>query len=220
MTTLRWRVPISSKQWAGRWSRLRGRGRRRWGRVWCRRSREKRSHNFSSLYWEKQSPMADPKELERARQPPSAKSICSRFSRGCTKCLLPVRILKDANRLRHRWLGGEITNQEIRRRALTHDQEAASSIEDPDDPPDEDSGDEDAETPRSAKKTIVICQWDQFNRVAGTLRLVISSGRQQGFKDQRQWAMVPALWYKVTKKCYQQKFWNFIKKLFSIEEFL
>ncbi len=26
--------------------------------------------------------------------------------------------------------------------------------------------------------------------------------------------------YRVTKKCFRQKFWNFIKKLFSIEEFL
>ncbi len=26
--------------------------------------------------------------------------------------------------------------------------------------------------------------------------------------------------YTMTKKCFRQKFWNFIKKLFSIEEFL
>ncbi len=87
------------------------------------------------------------------------------------------------------------TNQEIRRQALTHDQEAASSIEDPDDPPDEDSGDEDAETPTSKENHChlparPIQQSCRHSSACYTFR---ASTRL------RKWtpvSCIPALWYK------------------------
>ncbi len=92
-------------------------------------------------------------ELEQAGQPPPQQKVFVPSSRGAAQNVYSLfelwKLLTDSNIVD---LVVKYTNQEIRHRALTHDQEAASSIEDPDDPPDEDSGDEDAETPDQQRK--------------------------------------------------------------------
>ncbi len=114
---------------------------------------ERREATTSALYVGRNGhPWQTLPRARTGRTAPSAKSICSGFSRGCPKCLLPVRTLEVADRLDIVDLVVKYTNQEIHHRALTHDQEAASPIEDPDNPPDEDRGNEDAEMPDQQRK--------------------------------------------------------------------
>ncbi len=70
---------------------------------------ERREATTSALYVERNGhPWQTLPRAGMGRAATLSKKYLFGFSRGCPKCLLPVRTLEVADRLRHRWLGGEI----------------------------------------------------------------------------------------------------------------